>query len=264
MSTGAMRAVRVLSAPRSRDFPTEWFDIATENFWMEWRLAVFLRVAGELGIPRDAPFRGLDVGCGPGIFRRQLERTSSWTVDGADIDPEAFTGREFERGESLVYDVHDRRPEMGGAYDFVVLFDVLEHLADTRGFPASTLHHLRPGGWLFVNVPALNALFGPYDRAAGHLRRYDRRMMRDELAPHGLELRDRRYWGLSLVPLVLLRSLVTARARSRADVLRRGFQPPGEGVHAALRTLMKLETTLVRRPFAGTSLMAAARKPKTA
>jgi len=31
---------------------------------------------------------------------------------------------------------------------------------------------LRPGGWLFVNVPALPALASAYDRAVGHLRRY--------------------------------------------------------------------------------------------
>jgi len=227
------------------------------HFWMDWRAEAFFRQMGSLGVPLDAPWRALEVGCGAGVLRRQVERRTAWRVDGAEVDREALALTEGVRGRSLLYDVLERRPELAGAYDAVLLFDTLEHIREPQPFLDAVRHHIRPGGWLFVNVPASERLRSGYDEVAGHLRRYDPTSLRRELGQAGLEAADIRYWGLSLVPLLILRALLP-RPRRAEDVLRAGFVPPRPWLNTALRRWMRLETRCLARPPWGTSLLAAA------
>ncbi len=254
-----MDAVRELSAVAAPDFPDQWYEITAEgHFWLEWRCTAFLAQLADLGLPRDAPWRGLDIGCGHGVVRRQIERATAWTTDGADLHRGALAQNHGTRGDTLLYDVHDRRPELAGRYDFVVLFDVLEHVADPHAFLASVLHHLRPGGWLFVNVPALACFTSRYDRAVGHLRRYGKGTLRAELAPLPLALRDLRYWGASMLPYLAARTLMSLREASVEKVIARGVLPPAAWMQRWILRVMRVETACLRRPALGTSLLAAA------
>ncbi len=263
MKPHPMTAIKELSAaPAGAAFPVEWYDITPEgHFWLEWRFRAFLAQLDALGLPRSAPWHGLDLGCGHGMVRRQLEAHTAWVTDGADLNRTALARNRTRGGETLLYDVHDRNPTLAGRYDFVLLFDVLEHVADPAGFLDAVLHHLRPGGWLFVNVPALDRLSSAFDRAIGHLRRYDRRMIRAELAPHGLEVRDVRYWGFSMLPYLVLRKLFPPRGASLARVIEHGVTPPRPWMNRLILRLCALETTWLHHPVLGTSLLAAATKP---
>lgn len=253
-------SIRRLSAPPTSEFPQEWYGLATpDSFWMQWRLRAFLSQLDGLGLRLDQPLRALDVGCGNGTLRAQLEATTAWTVDGADIDLTSLEMNPPLRGECLLYDLADRRPEMRERYDALLVFDVIEHIADVPTFLEFCLFHLKPGGNVFINVPALEAVRSAYDDVAGHLRRYDRRTLRSTIESAGLELRDLRYWGFSLLPVAAMRKLVLA-ATPREKVIQRGFQAPGSLVEAGLKALMRVETSLPPPPL-GTSLLAAARKP---
>lgn len=224
---------------------------------MTWRLKSFLGLLKSVGVPLDAPLRGIDIGCGNGILRSQLESATAWTVDGADLDLEVLKSNPPSRGQTMLYDVHDRSKEFLGSYDFLLVFDVIEHIDDVPAFLDSCVPLLKPGGWLFINVPALECLRSVYDDQAGHLRRYDKPSLSATLDRPDLKLRALRYWGLSLVPLLAVRRQLL-RLAPREDVIRRGFAPPGALVHALLKGLGRLETALVSSPPAGTSVLAAA------
>lgn len=226
---------------------------------MTWRLKAFLGLLKDAGLPLDRPLRGIDIGCGNGMLRQQLESATAWTVDGADVDLEVLKANPPSRGQTMLYDVHDRRAELLGSYDFLLIFDVIEHIADVPGFLDSCLPLLKPGGWLFVNVPALECLRSVYDDQAGHLRRYDKPSLLKSIERPDLEPRVLRYWGLSMVPLLAARRLLL-RLTPPEDVIRRGFAPPGALVHALLKGAGRLETALVSNPPVGSSLLAAAVK----
>jgi hypothetical protein len=122
------------------------------------------------------------------------------------------------------------------------------------------LRHLKPGGHLLINVPALQDLFSAYDVAAGHVRRYDRDSLVAEFAGHDLRVLDVRYWGLSLVPLLFLRKLVLRGSLPAEQTIRSGFRPPGHLTNLLLRSLMRIETALLVRPPLGTSLLLCGRR----
>ncbi len=253
-------SIEIVSPRRELPFPAEWYGLAERgHFWFEWRLAAALAQLREVGLSMAAPLRALEVGAGTGVLRDQLEACSSWVVDLADLSYEALRRAAPGRGRRLYYDVTEPRAAFLGAYDVVVLFDVLEHVAETAAFLSAVLRHLRPGGHLLVNVPALPSLFGDYDREAGHLRRYLPATLRAELEGLDLEILDLRFWGLSLVPLLLARRAVVRSGRG--SVIRAGFRPPGAIIHFLLKTAMRCETTILRRPPAGSSLLLCARRP---
>lgn len=253
-------AVEIVSPVSEAGFPDEWYGLTAEtHFWFQWRLQAALRQFRAVGLATSQPLQGLEIGSGTGILRDQLEAATSWRIDITDLSLKALQESRPGRGRTLYYDVLERREAFREAYDLVILYDVLEHIAPTRPFVEAALTHLRPGGWLLLNVPALQALHGAYDVAAGHHRRYDRRSLRAEFAGTELEICDVRYWGFLLLPLLALRKAVQGKGAATPETIRGGFHPPGAFAHAALRALMRLELLGGSSPL-GTSLLLAGRK----
>jgi len=259
---GTRAPYELVSAVRENPFPFEWYHLmAEDHFWFQWRLAATRHALRAAGIPFDRPLRVLEIGGGTGVLRGELEASTEWTIDMTDLQIEALRLARHGRGRNLYYDVTEERPGFRETYDVVLLFDVLEHVQDTEPFLRSVLNHLTPGGALVLNVPALQPLFSPYDTAAGHHRRYDRRSLAAEFERFAFRIDTLQYWGAGLVPLLLLRKLVLAiRSGDDAEIIRTGFQPPGQWAHAALLALMRFETAVWPAPPAGSSLLLAGRR----
>jgi 2-polyprenyl-3-methyl-5-hydroxy-6-metoxy-1,4-benzoquinol methylase len=254
-------AIDIISRVQEIQFPSEWYGmINLHHFWFQWRLAAALNQIRESGIPVDENLRVLEVGAGTGVLRDQLEAATRWTVDITELNLEALRAARPGRGRSLYYDILEERESFVESYDVIVLYDLVEHIPDTHSFLRAALRHLKPGGYLLINVPALQSLFSTYDTVAGHLRRYDRESLRGELHGTDVTVLDVRYWGLTLVPLLVARKVLLALRPPTPDVIRSGFVPPGPLVHAALRVLMRVETAVIRRPPLGTSVLLSGRK----
>jgi SAM-dependent methyltransferase len=243
------------------DFPSEWYEIVDDgHFWLEWRLHAFLNQVQDLQISTEVVLKGLDIGCGHGILQRQIEDLSAWSVDGVDLNEDALSLNTSGRGRTFLYDIHDRHPELAECYDFLILFDILEHIENTRLFLESALYHLKPNGWLFINVPALNIFFSDFDRIMGHIRRYDEKMIHAELDFENLQIKDIRYWGFSMLPFLIYRRLSTSPNASSREVIQKGVSLSRVWMCNWVLKVMKIETSILKKPFIGTSLMVAATK----
>ncbi|MBI4765844.1 MAG: class I SAM-dependent methyltransferase [Deltaproteobacteria bacterium] len=66
-------------------------------------------------------------------------------------------------------------------FDWVLAFDVLEHIEDDRSAVLQILRVLKPGGFFVFTVPAFGFLFGAHDLALQHFRRYNKKMIRNLL-----------------------------------------------------------------------------------
>lgn len=247
--------ITYLSPVRPSDFPSQWYEIShLGHFWFEWRLRSALNMMKQVGLRGDDALRVLDVGGGAGLLREALESRTRWSVDLADINIDALRAARPGRGSLLYYDLHQREARFEQGYDVALLFDVLEHVEDTRSLLSDIAYHLRVGAWLFVNVPALPSLMSAYDRAAGHLRRYRPRSLSSEFDGLPFRVLSLGYWGMTLIPLLWVRSLWLGDTPDEMTI-RRGFQPPSPWVHSMLRGLMRLETASLPRTPIGTSLM---------
>lgn len=79
-----------------------------------------------------------------------------------------------------------------GNFDSMLYIDVIEHIEDDRKELKMAVDNLKQGGHLIIVVPAHNFLFSPFDKAIGHFRRYNRKMLTD-IVPEGAEIVVHRY-----------------------------------------------------------------------
>jgi SAM-dependent methyltransferase len=252
--------VEILSPAEAIDFPGQWYDIMDQDhFWMIWRTRAFLEQCRALSISTEAPCSVLEIGCGYGILRRMLEAETCWTIDAMDLNAAALAHSSPGRGRTAIYNIHDRAPSLAARYDALILFDVIEHIESPAEFLASALYHLKPGGHVFINVPALQSLYSRFDIAVGHYRRYSKATLEAELARAGIRKVDDRYWGLTMLPVLALRKLLMSlsgeTAGKTATVVQRGVEPPNRLADAVLTGAMQFETHIIPNAPIGTSLL---------
>lgn len=134
-------------------------------------------------------------------------------------------------------------------FDTVVCLNVLEHIEDDQ-FALGQMHRvLSPGGKLALLVPAHRILYGEFDRAVGHYRRYEKRELAGELKQAGFAVREMKFFSL----LATLPWLVNGR------LFKRDYLPTGQANLAnRLVPLLKLEKLI--GPPCGLSLIAIAQK----
>ena len=78
--------------------------------------------------------------------------------------------------------------------DTILYVNVLEHIEDDRGELAKVYETLAPGGYCLVFVPALQALYGPFDEKIGHFRRYTKSEVADKARDAGFRVEKLKYF----------------------------------------------------------------------
>jgi len=229
-----------------------WFEIAAiDHFWIRRRFEVLRRLAGSL-IPSAGEIA--EFGCGHGLLQRQIEEAYGREVTGFDLNEFALRQNLSRLSNICCYDLHQQDLSLHERFDLVFLFDVLEHIADEDRFLAALKFHLAPGGKLVVNVPAGKWAYSAYDEAAGHIRRYSIRSLGDTAARGNLEITKWSYWGLPLVPTLVLRRLCLLGNHHKDKVISAGFSSRTKALNQLLRLVSMCEP--IPQRFLGTSLMA--------
>src|SRR2546422_1780798 len=216
----APRAIEYLSPPAAVSMADRWFEIASiDHFWVRRRFAVLQRLAGQ----RISAARELaEFGCGHGLLQRQIEDTDGREVTGFDLNDHALKQSVSRRSKVCCYDIFQRDPALYNRFDAIFLFDVLEHISDESQFLQALLFHLAPGGTLIINVPAGHWAYSTYDIAAGHMRRYSVETLQKTACASSFSLREWSYWGLPLVPALLVRKIWLLGKRDQNKIITAG------------------------------------------
>jgi SAM-dependent methyltransferase len=105
-------------------------------------------------IRQHVPLEGrriLDVGCGLGMYVRQMRRFSS-DVYGVDVDPDKVA--EASRTLPNVYAAPaESLPFADEFFDVILLHEVIEHVDDDRQTIREAYRCLRPGGHIIIYAP---------------------------------------------------------------------------------------------------------------
>jgi SAM-dependent methyltransferase len=131
----------------------------------------------------------LDFGAGNGRFSAALQQRGHEIYA---VEPDAaLRARIAERGVSARESLAGFDPEL--RFDGIYTVNVIEHVEDDAGLLRAFFERLRPGGRLFVYVPAFELLFSENDRRVGHLRRYRRSGLRELSVGAGFRVERARY-----------------------------------------------------------------------
>jgi SAM-dependent methyltransferase len=251
-TTSPPRKIDYLSPPAEVSMADRWFEIASVgHFWVRRRFEVLQRLAD--GLIKGAQDMA-EIGCGHGLLQRQVEDAYAREVMGFDLNEFALKQNVSRRSRVCCYDIYQRDLALKDRFDVIFLFDVLEHITDEDRFLNALLFHLTRQGKLVINVPAGQWAFSSYDVAAGHVRRYSIRTLSESAGRNGLETQEWSYWGLPLVPTLVLRKLWLTGQRGQSTIITTGFDSRSTAINSVLGALSRCEW--IPQKFLGTSLMA--------
>ena len=192
------------------------------NNYFRWNLEVFPFQKGK---------RILDLGCGPGMyfpFIREYEPAAYWACDINEENLQRFKElcKDHEEFKISLFDLQKEIPKdiFGNQqFDYVLLFDVLEHLQNE----ALALRNIKEilektgRGQLFLRVPAIQAISGENDKAIGHFRRYLKKTLKKVLEDNSFRVESIRYQNvLGIIPWFIIerfkkRMLAVSSSESR-------------------------------------------------
>jgi SAM-dependent methyltransferase len=222
------------------------------HWWFTSKATVVRSLIERFATDRTGPI--IDVGAGAGGITERLEGVGRGVI--AIEGSVALTRIAAGRGLAAAQGLTERLPVRAGCASAVTLLDVIEHLPDPLPALREAGRALRPGGALVVTVPAHQWLWSDADVALGHVKRYTRPLLREELERAGFVVRWCSHVFSWLVPPVY----ATRRPGKRSAQEQMGLGFDGPAFRAAARLLTAAELTVVRRaelPF-GTSVAAAA------
>lgn len=191
----------------------------------------------------------LDAGCGTGGTLQALKSAGFSNAEGFDINPPALHFCEKRGLGNVKLGSIMEIPFESEAFDIVVSNDVLNDVGTTNETLAlqELRRVLRPGGQLFLNLPAFGFLRSEHDRATDVARRYTRPQIRRTLEAAGFKVKRVTYWNMLLLPVVIAVRILRRESEedlskpARSDIL-----VPPLPINTLLTLIMRLERALIR------------------
>jgi SAM-dependent methyltransferase len=206
----------------------------------------------------------LDCGCGTGANLDLLSRYGvPYGFDRSAVG--LYFGRESGRNR-LVRASVTAVPFPSEWFDLVTSFDVLYALEepDERAALAEMYRLTRPGGFVLINVAAMDILRGDHSVLSHEVRRYNRARLRQVVTGAGFEIVRITHSNLVLfLPMLATRLLHRRRGLATEDSAQREITVPPEPINALLSVALYIESLWLRwfnNPV-GSSLLCLARKP---
>lgn len=203
----------------------------------------------------------LDAGCGTGGNSAYLRRYGE--VSGFDFSDEALRFARQRPGLTLARASVDHIPFRDGCFDLVLSNDVLCHLsvADEQQAVREFARVLRPGGLLYLQLPAFDRLRSHHDVAVHTKHRFTGDEVRNLLRGGGLRVRRVTYANALLFPAAAGWRMLN-KGKDHEQIEQSDVHPVPRVVNTVLRTALSLEAPVLRRrrlPF-GLSVIGVAEK----
>ncbi len=209
-------------------------EIDRDHWWFVARRKIIARLI-ETYRPRPGPLKILEVGAGTGSNLELLQGFGS--VDAIEPDDDARAFAEARSGLSIKGGYLPDVPLDDGAYDLIVLLDVLEHIPRDVEALACLRAKLAPGGRILVTVPGSPWMWSAHDVAHHHQRRYTTAQLKRVFREAGLRPRFWTHFNSLLFPLIaVVRLGGKLLGRESAD-----DNMPSAPVNAALKAIFGAE-----------------------
>ena len=134
------------------------------------------------------PGRVLEMGCGAGALLYEISKLGFYG-EGVEVSSHAC-----ELAKKILVNVHgisiieDLPKESYEMYDYLLTFEVIEHIEDDIAAMKQWKDYLKPGGLVILSVPAHKKKWNVTDLLAGHYRRYDKKDIISLVDRTGFEL----------------------------------------------------------------------------
>jgi 2-polyprenyl-3-methyl-5-hydroxy-6-metoxy-1,4-benzoquinol methylase len=171
-------------------------EVESKHFWFKGRNKIIEAILQKI-YSRPKQIRFLEVGCGAGYVLQHLEKLG-FQMTGLDMNQKGLTYAR-KRVKSPLLCCLMEEAIFKKKFDAVGAFDVLEHVDDENAFLKRCLLHLKPGGHVFITVPAFQFLWSQIDEIGGHRRRYSDKDLTKKLMNAGFNVKTISYFGMFIL-----------------------------------------------------------------
>jgi len=172
-----------------------------KHFWFLARKEFIAQQMSDCNLQQS---KIIEIGAGTGGVTRHLIDGGFSSVAVGEMH---LNGLEYARsyGISECYQFDLLRTPFENEFDTVCMFDVLEHIKDSRIALINVHKMLSENGHIIITVPAHKWLWNRDDAIAGHKNRYTKKELITELKNNGFDPIVTRYFFISIIPLLLIR-----------------------------------------------------------
>ena len=240
------------------------FEAEQRHFWFRGFKRFVAPLIEEATAGRSNP-KLLDAGCGTGANLPFLQRYG--TAFGLELFWRGIQLGNRHGLPRLVQGSVTHLPLPDASIDVVLSFDVL-YCLETPAEQAA-MHEmfrvLKRGGFVVINVAALEMLKGDHSALGGEVRRYTKRELGDKLRRVGFDVKRLTYTNASLFPIAAtVRALQRFRGIKSDQNNKGDFYIPPAPINAIFSGVLALESRLVAAGIdmpVGSSLLCLAQKP---
>lgn len=188
-----------------KDYEKKYHGIEKTHFWFKARRDFILQLLQK----QDRESSILDIGCSSGILMMDLidDGFKKENIFGFDISEEAIKNCK-KNGLDNVAVLDAQNFDLDNKYDIIIASDCLEHLKEDEKALSIWKQHLKPGGKMYVFVPAFMFMWSHHDDVNMHARRYTKKNLIDKLKQQDFIILDHGFWNFLLFfPVILVRIL---------------------------------------------------------
>jgi len=213
-------------------------------------------------IPCDKKWEVLDLGSGNGEIAEVLkDKVSHITLSDYSDEIVFLLSDRYKDNDAVdVKKIDASSFRIDPSYDIVVITDLIEHLESDVACLERCFRALKPGGMIFLSVPAIPFLYGIRDKKYGHLRRYLKKDLSEKVKKAGFGIAVIKYWNMMgvlpyLVSEKILKKELVGPARINVDSVFKKI------INKIIYTLLKVETKIDFLPL-GLTLVVIGKKGK--
>jgi len=209
-------------------------------FWLGRRY-IIASTLKQLNLSKNCKI--LEVGSGTGGNVEIL--TNFGNLDAVEMDEEARNISKKRHPEQKVLDGYlpYNLPKNLKRYDVICLFDVLEHVKESRLAVNELIKLLKPGGYLILTVPAHQFLWSDWDDYHHHYRRYNFAKLHEDIVGTPLRPKKISHFNFTLMPVIIFARLMIKFLRLEAGA---GHGIPNKNINALLFFILKIEAKILR------------------
>lgn len=239
-----------------RNFLDDYFKMEREHWWFRVREGIILDQFRS-SVYKGEPLNILNVGAATGRSSEILE--SFGNVQSIEYDVPSYQFCRDVLKLKIDQGSITELPYYDDSFDCVCAFDVVEHVEDHQKALIELFRVCKPGGKIFITVPAFMSLWSNHDVVNHHFRRYRKQQMLDLFSANGGRLLRTTYFNFFLfIPIFLVRSLQRIFFRKKQEELKPDNDMIESGlINTIFQSIFSFERSLVKKmnfPF-GVSLM---------
>ena len=239
-----------------RSFLDDYFKMEREHWWFRVREGIILDQFRSM-IYKAEPLNILNVGAATGRSSEMLE--SFGQIQSIEYDQPSYQFCRDVLKMKIDQGSITELPYPDNAYDCVCAFDVVEHVEDHQTAISELFRVCKPGGKIFITVPAFMSLWSNHDVVNHHFRRYRKQQMLDLFSANGGRLLRTTYFNFFLfMPIFMVRSVQRIFSRKKQEELKPDNDMIESGlINAIFQSIFSFERSLLKKmnfPF-GVSMM---------